>query len=94
MQTLTTEGVLSRSIRMIALAAVVLTASVGLGAAQTRNRSPANPPSQQTGPGQSPCSSVEDCTDQQFDNSGTEGREDLGADAAHPEGPGNDSENN
>jgi hypothetical protein len=94
MQILTTEGVSFRLIRKIALAAVVLIASVGSGSTQNRNPVPANPPLQQTGPGQSPCWSFEDCTDQQFDDSGTEGREDLGADSEHPEGPGNDSENN
>jgi hypothetical protein len=36
-----------------------------------------------------PCTSVDDCDRRTFDKSGTPGRMGLGADPAHPEGPGN-----
>lgn len=36
-----------------------------------------------------PCFSLDDCDRKAFDESGTRGRMGLGADPAHPEGPGN-----
>lgn len=38
---------------------------------------------------QAPCSSLSDCDRRAYDYSGTRGRMGLGADPAHPEGPGN-----
>jgi len=39
-----------------------------------------------------PCTSLDDCDRKAFDESGTRGRMGLGADPAHPEGPGNVSD--
>jgi hypothetical protein len=39
-----------------------------------------------------PCYSLDDCDRKAFDESGTRGRMGLGADPAHPEGPGNFSD--
>lgn len=39
-----------------------------------------------------PCYSRDDCDRKAFDESGTRGRMGLGADPAHPEGPGNFSD--
>jgi hypothetical protein len=39
-----------------------------------------------------PCMSLDDCGRKEFDESGTRGRMGLGADPAHPEGPGNVSD--
>lgn len=39
-----------------------------------------------------PCMSLDDCDRKDFDESGTRGRMGLGADPAHPEGPGNVSD--
>lgn len=39
-----------------------------------------------------PCFSLDDCDRKAFDESGTRGRMGLGADPAHPEGPGNVSD--
>jgi hypothetical protein len=39
-----------------------------------------------------PCISLDDCDRKDFDESGTRGRMGLGADPAHPEGPGNVSD--
>jgi hypothetical protein len=39
-----------------------------------------------------PCFSLDDCDRKAFDESGTRGRMGLGADPAHPEGPGNFSD--
>jgi hypothetical protein len=39
-----------------------------------------------------PCTSLDDCDRKDFDESGTRGRMGLGADPAHPEGPGNVSD--
>jgi hypothetical protein len=39
-----------------------------------------------------PCFSRDDCDREAFDESGTRGRMGLGADPAHPEGPGNFSD--
>jgi hypothetical protein len=39
-----------------------------------------------------PCFSLDDCDRKRFDESGTRGRMGLGADPAHPEGPGNFSD--
>jgi hypothetical protein len=38
-----------------------------------------------------PCTSDHDCDRKAYDESGTRGRKELGADPAHPEGPGNAS---
>jgi hypothetical protein len=43
-------------------------------------------------PSRQPCSSLDDCDRKAFDQSGTRGRMGLGADPAHPEGPGNFSD--
>lgn len=43
-------------------------------------------------PGMKPCFSLDDCDRKAFDESGTRGRMGLGADPAHPEGPGNFSD--
>jgi hypothetical protein len=41
---------------------------------------------------QPPCTSLDDCDRKAFGESGTRGRMGLGADPAHPEGPGNVSD--
>jgi hypothetical protein len=43
-------------------------------------------------PSRRPCFSLDDCDRKAFDESGTRGRMGLGADPAHPEGPGNVSD--
>jgi hypothetical protein len=69
----------------IGLAVAVLVASMRVVAAQEQHEHPQygfyqNPP---------PCMSLDDCNRRAFDKSGTPGRMGLGADPAHPEGPGN-----
>jgi hypothetical protein len=69
----------------------MLIASMGVAAAQERRPSGSdqyynpypNPP---------PCASLADCDRKAFDESGTRGRMGLGADPAHPKGPGNVSD--
>ncbi|PNG24440.1 hypothetical protein CR492_18635 [Methylocella silvestris] len=46
----------------------------------------------ETPPHLRPCFSRDDCDRKAFDESGTRGRMGLGADPAHPEGPGNFSD--
>lgn len=54
---------------------------------------PSHPPAQAAGghstSAQAPCPSLSDCDRRAYDYSGTRGRMGLGADPAHPEGPGN-----
>ena len=71
--------------RKIGVAATVLLASVRVVVAQEQHAPPQygsyqNPP---------PCTSLADCDRKAYDESGTRGRMGLGADPAHPEGPGN-----
>ncbi len=77
------------SILGMTFGAVVLIASIGVGFAQEHPVAPVNQSSLQTDKNRTLCASVEECADQQFHDSGTEGREGLGAEPAHPEGPGN-----
>jgi hypothetical protein len=80
------EGALARrKARTIGLAVAVLVASTRVVAAQEQHEHP------QYGFYQNrpPCTSVDDCNRRAFDKSGTPGRMGLGADPAHPEGPGN-----
>jgi hypothetical protein len=74
----------------IGLTVVVLVASMRVVAAQEQHEQPPygsyqNPP---------PCTSLADCDRKAYGESGTRGRMGLGADPAHPEGPGNVSEPN
>jgi hypothetical protein len=71
--------------KKIGLVATVLLASVRVVVAQEQHASP------QYGSYQSPppCTSLADCDRKAYDESGTRGRMGLGADPAHPEGPGN-----
>ena len=77
--------------RRIALAAAVLTASTGVAAAQDRQaKQPANA-NQYYGlyQGSPDGVAVSRWDRSRFDHSGTRGREGLGEDPLHPEGPGN-----
>jgi hypothetical protein len=72
-------------LQKIGLAVTVLLASVRVVVAQEQLAPPQygsyqNPP---------PCTSLADCDRKAYDESGTPGRMGLGADPAHPEGPGN-----
>jgi len=76
-------------------AAVVLAAGGAANACCSRYPAPprANPYPQydELPPHLRPCFSLDDCDRKAFDESGTRGRMGLGADPAHPEGPGNPS---
>ncbi len=74
----------------LAPAVIILLTTVSSGIAQERGAH-RNPPAVEPTGSQQPCTNVEDCTDKQFNNSGTEGREGLGAEPSHPEGPGNEN---
>jgi len=77
--------------RKIGLAATVLLASVRVVAAEDQHDQPPYGSYQQNPP---PCTSLADCDRKAYGESGTRGRMGLGADPAHPEGPGNVSEPN
>jgi hypothetical protein len=74
-----------RKAQKIGLAVAVLMASTRVVAAQEQHEH------QQYGFYQDrpPCTSLDDCNRKAYDKSGTPGRMGLGADPAHPEGPGN-----
>lgn len=69
----------------IGLVVAVLVASMCVVAAQEQHEHP------QYGFYQNrpPCTAFDDCGRKAYDESGTPGRMGLGADPAHPEGPGN-----
>ena len=69
----------------IGLAVAVLVASTRVVAAQEQYEHPQDAFYQN----RPPCTSLDDCYRRAFDKSGTPGRMGLGADPAHPEGPGN-----
>jgi hypothetical protein len=69
----------------IGLAVAVLVASMRVVAAQEQ-RERLQDEFYQNRP---PCTSLDDCYRKAYDKSGTPGRLGLGADPAHPEGPGN-----
>ena len=69
----------------IGLAATVLLASVRVVAAQEQH----TPPQYGSYQNPHPCTSLADCDRKSYDELGTRGRMGLGADPAHPEGPGN-----
>jgi hypothetical protein len=80
------EKVLARrKAQKIGLAVAALMASMGVVTAQEQHEHP------QCGYCQNrpPCTSLDDCNRKAYDESGTPGRMGLGADPAHPEGPGN-----
>ena len=85
MKTWSEKALARHNARKIGLAVAALAASMGVVAAQEQYEHPQhgfyqNPP---------PCTSLDDCDRRAFDKSGTPGRMGLGADPAHPEGPGN-----
>ena len=72
-------------LQKIGLAATVLLASVRVVMAQEQYA----PPQYGSYHNSAPCTSLADCDRKAYDESGTRGRMGLGADPAHPEGPGN-----
>lgn len=80
----------------LGLAAVLLMALSAT--ADARSRHAYMPPSADENPwqeyyqSQPPCTSLDDCDRKAYGESGTRGRMGLGADPAHPEGPGNVSD--
>ncbi|MGA7385127.1 MAG: hypothetical protein WBW81_10705 [Methylocella sp.] len=85
MKTWSQKALARHKAQKIGLAVAALVASMRVGAAQEQYEQPQhgfyqNHPS---------CTSLDDCYRRVFDNSGTPGRMGLGADPAHPEGPGN-----
>lgn len=90
MKTWSDKALARHKIQKIGLAAAVLLASMSVVAAQEQQAHPEH------GSYQNPplCSSLADCDSKAYDESGTRGRMGLGADPAHPEGPGNVSEPN
>lgn len=72
-------------LQKIGLAATVLLASVRVVVAQEQYA----PPQYGSYHNPAPCTSLADCDRKAYDKSGTRGRMGLGADPAHPEGPGN-----
>jgi hypothetical protein len=85
MKTWSEKALARHKTQMIGLAAVVLLASMRVVVAQEQREQPRygsyqNPP---------PCTSLADCDREAYGESGTRGRMGLGADPAHPEGPGN-----
>jgi hypothetical protein len=73
-----------RKAQKIGLAVTLLMASTRVVAAQ-----PHEHPQYGFYQNRPPCTSLDDCDRRAFDKSGTPGRMGLGADPAHPEGPGN-----
>ena len=78
-------------------AAVAASMAVSLGAADAlpirkRHCSRVVYPQNELPPPRQPCFSLDDCDRKAFDELGTRGRMGLGADPAHPEGPGNFSD--
>jgi len=73
------------NLQKIGLAATVLLASVRVVVAQEQYA----PPQYGSYHNPAPCTSLADCDRKAYDESGTRGRMGLGADPAHPEGPGN-----
>jgi opacity protein-like surface antigen len=95
MRTFTHQFATSQKARRIAFTAVILAASAGAAAAteQQPRQQPANASQYYgfyQGATDGPALSRSDRA--KFDRSGTRGREGLGADAYHPEGPGNFSD--
>ena len=85
---------LAASLALIGVVAVILLASTAEGEARCKHiyRPRANEyPWQEYYRGQPPCTSLDDCDRKAYGESGTRGRLGLGADPAHPEGPGNPS---
>jgi hypothetical protein len=90
MKTWSEKALARHKTQKIGLAAAALLASMHVVAAQEQREQPhygsyQNPP---------PCTSLADCGRKAYGESGTRGRMGLGADPAHPEGPGNVSEPN
>ena len=77
------KAVAHRRAQMIGLAVAVLVATTRVVAAQEQY------PQYGFYQNRPPCTSLDDCYRRAFDKSGTPGRMGLGADPAHPEGPGN-----
>jgi hypothetical protein len=85
MKTWSEKALARHKAQKIGLAVAALAASMCVVVAQEQYEHPQhgfyqNPP---------PCTSLDDCDRSAFDKSGTPGRMGLGADPAHPEGPGN-----
>lgn len=68
---------------------LALTAGYAGEAAAEPSHSPAKASGAHSTGTQAPCSSLSDCDRRAYDYSGSRGRMGLGADPAHPEGPGN-----
>jgi hypothetical protein len=85
MKTWSEKALARRKARTIGLAVAALVALMRVVAAQEQHEHPQDGFYQN----RTPCSSLDDCDCRAFDKSGTPGRMGLGADPAHPEGPGN-----
>jgi hypothetical protein len=85
---------MASSLAFLGFVAVILLASTVAGAARCKHiyQPHANEyPWQEYYQVQPPCTSLDDCDRKAYGESGTRGRLGLGADPAHPEGPGNPS---
>jgi hypothetical protein len=90
MNTWTNEALTHHKSQRIGFDVAMLLASMGAVAAQERRPSGSD---QYYNPYPNPpCTSLADCDRKAFDESGARGRMGLGADPAHPEGPGNVSD--
>jgi hypothetical protein len=85
MKTWSEKTLVHHKAQEIGLAVAALVASMCVVAAQEQDEHPQHGFYQNS----PPCASLDDCECRAFDKSGTPGRMGLGADPAHPEGPGN-----
>jgi hypothetical protein len=85
---------MSSSLAVFGFAAVILLAATLDGEAQGKHhyQPRVREPWREYYQVQPPCTSLDDCDRKAYGESGTRGRMGLGADPAHPEGPGNVSD--
>lgn len=86
---------MASSLAVFGFVAVILLASTLDGEARGKHQYPQRAseyPWREYYQVQPPCTSLDDCDRKAYGESGTRGRMGLGADPAHPEGPGNVSD--
>jgi hypothetical protein len=86
---------MASSLAVLGFAAAILLAATLDGDARCRHHSRPRVgeyPRQEYHQAQPPCTLLDDCDRKAYGESGTRGRMGLGADPAHPEGPGNVSD--
>lgn len=89
------QRAMASSLAVLGFAVVILLAATLDGDARCRHHSRprvSEYPRQEYHQAQPPCTSLDDCDRKAYGESGTRGRMGLGADPAHPEGPGNVSD--